>query len=128
MKIEERSKLATEGLVVAAVSVDRRPTADSKASSGGESDADSPFHFSRMQGTVKLSSRALWLGNGRLIPQLHAVRPSLAFGWHKSDLLSWVLPAAFYNAGADEIRRSIKHLEIEAIAHSASDSCLLFFV
>ncbi len=77
MKIEERSKLATEGLVVAAVSVDRRASAESRASDGADSDSDSPFHFSRLQATVKLSSRALWLGNGRLIPQLHAVGPLL---------------------------------------------------
>ena len=72
MKLEERHKLANEGLVIAAVAVDRRsPTGGSP--SNGASNSESEFEYSRLHGLVKLSSRAMWLGNGRLIPQLHAV-------------------------------------------------------
>ena len=71
MKIEERGTLANEGLVVAAVAVDRRP--DPGSQNAAPSESDSAFQFTRLQGSVKLSSRALWLGNGRLIPQLHTV-------------------------------------------------------
>lgn len=76
MKLEERTKLATEGLVVAAVAVDRRSSRGSKKADTQDSDSDSPLQFKRLHGAVKLSSRALWLGNGQLIPQLHHVIPS----------------------------------------------------
>lgn len=74
MKLEERTKLATEGLVIAAVAVDRRPMpGESSTEEASASSSETSFEFSRLHGNVKLSSRAMWLGNGRLIPQLHAV-------------------------------------------------------
>jgi len=76
MKMEERSKLATEGLVVAAVEVDRRAAPrQGGGKSGAQVAADEPSKVARMRGLVKLTSRALWLDGDRLIPKLHAVNP-----------------------------------------------------
>lgn len=55
MALDERTKLANEGLVVAAVDVVR-------------------LGQSRMRGRVRITSRALWIDQGRLLEQLHKVR------------------------------------------------------
>ena len=79
MGIEERQQLATEGIVVAAVDVVRGPmampsaqdTVDAFTSLSGQ-----PLGLSRpssLKAQIRVTTRAMWIDNGRLLEILHKV-------------------------------------------------------
>lgn len=79
MGIEERQQLATEGIVVAAVDVVRGPmampsaqdTVDAFTSLSGQ-----PQGLSRpssLKAQIRVTTRAMWVDNGRLLEILHKV-------------------------------------------------------
>lgn len=83
MAIAERNHLATEGLVIAAVDVDRSGSSSGPSSRGSGSDTDTDisdedFSLTRMQGNVRVTTRAMWQGNGALQSRLHKVGPTLS--------------------------------------------------
>lgn len=82
MSLPERQKLAEEGLVVVAVDVDRTNSNNTKRPDGNgqnETDdssgdiSDEDFALQRMQGKVKVTTRAMWHANGNLQGALHKV-------------------------------------------------------
>lgn len=74
MALDERTKLAAEGLVVAAVEVDRRqPTRTAPSEPDSDEEPDPVVTQARLRGRVRITSRALWIDKGRLLEQLHKV-------------------------------------------------------
>lgn len=75
MGIEERQQLAVEGIVVAAVDVVRGvaaggPPQDPSSSSANVSSAAKP---SQLRAQIRVTTRAMWIDNGRLLEVLHKV-------------------------------------------------------
>lgn len=75
MGIEERQQLALEGIVVAAVDVVRSgvtgvPAQDPLPSSSEAPPAQRP---SQMRAQIRVTTRAMWVDNGRLLEVLHKV-------------------------------------------------------
>lgn len=75
MGIEERQQLAVEGIVVAAVDVVRGvsaggPPQDPSSSSADVSSAARP---SQLRAQIRVTTRAMWVDNGRLLEVLHKV-------------------------------------------------------
>ena len=81
MAIDDRATLSTDGLVVAAVDIERtRPSrAGSSGAQNGDSEAggwlDDGWMAMRLRGRVRITTRALWVDQGRLLEQLHKVAP-----------------------------------------------------
>ena len=78
MAIEERTQLATEGLVVAAVDIDRSSDNQQSRSDRSKKDSDDDIDdedlsLTRMKGTVRLTTRAMFQGQGQLQSSLHKV-------------------------------------------------------
>ena len=76
MGIEERQQLAMEGIVVAAVDIMRvgvtgRPPLDQSTSSA--SDLTPPVRPSQLKAQIRVTTRAMWVDNGRLLELLHKV-------------------------------------------------------
>lgn len=75
MALDERTKLATEGLVVAAVDVERRaPERASTSAPDSNEDLDASVTQVRLRGRIRITTRAMWVDQGRLLEQLHKVR------------------------------------------------------
>ena len=96
MAIAERNHLATEGLVIAAVDVDRSGSCSGPSSRGSGSDTDTDisdedFSLTRMQGNVRVTTRAMWQANGALQSRLHKVGPAIHSKRSGTDLqiASW---------------------------------------
>ena len=75
MGIEERQQLALEGIVVAAVDVVRSgvtgaPPPEPLPSPSEASPAQKPAH---MKAQIRVTTRAMWVDNGRLLEILHKV-------------------------------------------------------
>ncbi|KAL3161242.1 hypothetical protein ABBQ38_009606 [Trebouxia sp. C0009 RCD-2024] len=119
MGIEERQQLAVEGIVVAAVDVVRGvsaggPPQDPSSSSADVSSAARP---SQLRAQIRVTTRAMWVDNGRLLEVLHKV----------SDAAVKRLPGdaslvAVERAVADAIRRGCKDFnqrrpDVIVIAH-----------
>ena len=76
MGIEERQQLAVEGIVVAAVDVMRGAMAASSpldSSSSSVADVSSPMRPSQLKAQIRVTTRAMWVDNGRLLEVLHKV-------------------------------------------------------
>ena len=81
MGIEERQQLATEGIVVAAVDIVRGSMASSSAQETvdafSSSSGQPPRALSRptaLRAQIRVTTRAMWVDNGRLLEVLHKVR------------------------------------------------------
>ena len=87
MGIEERQQLAVEGIVVAAVDVMRGAMAGSSPQdSSSAADVSSAGRPSQLKAQIRVTSRAMWIDNGRLLEVLHKVG--------SSAILSAFLPVA----------------------------------
>ena len=84
MALDDRATLSTDGLVVAAVDIER--TRPSRAGPSGARNGDSApegwlddgWMAVRLKGRVRITTRALWVDQGRLLEQLHKVQPLAA--------------------------------------------------
>ena len=96
MGIEERQQLAVEGIVVAAVDVMRGAMAASSpldSSSSSVADVSSPMRPSQLKAQIRVTTRAMWVDNGRLLEVLHKVS-SPAVLLHLMSLLYTFPPVA----------------------------------
>lgn len=76
MGIEERQQLAVEGIVVAAVDVMRGAMAGSAPqdpSSSSAADVSLAVRPSSLRAQIRVTTRAMWVDNGRLLEVLHKV-------------------------------------------------------
>ena len=80
MGIEERQQLAVEGIVVAAVDVMRGVMAGSSpqgSPSSSAADVSSAVRPSQLKAQIRVTTRAMWVDNGRLLEVLHKVGSSV---------------------------------------------------
>ncbi|KAK9828609.1 hypothetical protein WJX72_001027 [[Myrmecia] bisecta] len=111
MALDERNVLAVEGVVVAAVDVIRNaPTA-------GGAVAGAAFSPRRLRARVRITTRALWVDEGRLLEDLHKVCEAAV-----AQLPPDVLLVAVERTVAEAIRRCCKAYnkrrpEVVVIAH-----------
>jgi len=120
MQLEQRNRLAIEGIVVAAVDVVRRPPAITETRGGvNRGDQVAAWTQARLQAKVRLTTRALWVDKGRLLERLHAAAVRAV----EQQPLDCPLGAVERQV-ADAIRRTCKDFnkrspEVIVIAHEA---------
>ncbi|CAG9463710.1 unnamed protein product [Pedinophyceae sp. YPF-701] len=111
MSIKERTTLATEGIVIAAVDILRRPP--------GEAGSDRAWQSARLAGKIRVTTRGMWVDNGRLLQQVYQGADRALTG-----LPLDTPPVSVERAIADAIRKVCRRFnsrtpEVVVITHEA---------
>lgn len=127
MALEQRQLLAVEGIIIAAVDVVRDMTVVSAAATAAAAPGDGAAQAAaaqaaarrRLKAKIRITSRAMWTDNGRLLEQLHGAADS-AVGKLPGDAAL----SAVERVVGDALRRCAKQFnnrrpEVVVIAHEA---------